>query len=387
MIEFKVNEYITVRLEDKKSNIYIKEELFQQCKFLLINIPVEERSSFIKIDSIDDAAKLLDPSLEEIEGYHYNITPEVEFWAHCSNLQVWYENDYKTRLLHSNLAFSLLQKLYESGDPLAKKRYKEEIAERFIYGNKKIQSFIIDEGYLNVLSREELLTLIKDSDVIVELEMSLGSPMKINTKPSSHSYGFGVENGVIKWLSLDNRGFNKVPKIVRKLKSLKGLTLVRNSLENLPEWIDELDQLQVLDVSYNQLKEIPKSIGNLSILKQLKLQNNKLKELPDSIGNLSQLEVLFANNNLIEVLPESIGKLIALKDLVVGNNFIKGIPESIGTMRSLETLDIRENPTQELPHSILYLQNLRSLFLKGFDEKFSSSIVNALKGKKVLILK
>lgn len=54
----------------------------------MINIPVEEISSFNKIESIDDAAELLDPTLEETEGYHYNITPEVEFWAHCSNLQV-----------------------------------------------------------------------------------------------------------------------------------------------------------------------------------------------------------------------------------------------------------------------------------------------------------
>ncbi|KKN27181.1 hypothetical protein LCGC14_0867240 [marine sediment metagenome] len=84
MNEFKINEYITLRLEDKKSNIYINEELFQQCKFLLVNIPVEEISPFNKIESIDDAAELLDPALEELEGYHYNITPEVEFWAHCS---------------------------------------------------------------------------------------------------------------------------------------------------------------------------------------------------------------------------------------------------------------------------------------------------------------
>ena len=66
MNEFKVNKYVTLRLEDKKSNIYIKGVLFQQCKFLLINIPVEEISPLANIDSIDDAAELLDPALEEI---------------------------------------------------------------------------------------------------------------------------------------------------------------------------------------------------------------------------------------------------------------------------------------------------------------------------------
>ncbi len=387
MNEFKVNEYITLRLEDKKSNIYIKGELFQQCKFLLINIPVEEISSFTKIESIDDAAGLLDPSLKEIECYHYNISSEEEFWAHCSNLQVWYENDYNTRLLHSNLAFSLLQKLSESGDPLAKRRYKEEIAERFIYGNIKIQSFLREEGYLEDLSREELLSLIKDSDIITKLGILFGTHMTINSRLNPHSYGFTVENGVIRWVSLDNCTINKVPEIVRELKLLKGLTLSRNSLEILPEWIGEFNQLEVLDVSDNQLREIPDSIGNLKKLKQIKLQNNKLKKLPASIGNLTSLEELFSHKNIIEFLPESIGKLVSLKDLVVGNNLIKVIPESIRTMASLETLDIHENPTQKLPFSILYLKNLRSVFLKGFDEDFSSSIVNALRAKKVFILK
>ena len=327
MNEVRINEYITIRLEGKKSNIYIKEELFKQCTFLLINIPVEEILSFNKIESIDDAAELLDPTLEEIEGYHYNITPEVEFWAHCSNLQVWYENDYNTRLLHSNLAFSLLQKLSKSGDPLAKKRYKEEIAQRFIYGNTKIQSFLREEGYLKDLSREETLSLIKDGDIISKLGTLLGKPLIINTRLNPDSYGFVVENGVVEWLSLDNCGIKKVPEIVRELKLLKGLTLSRNSLEILPKWIGDFNQLEVLDVANNQLKEIPEVVGNLERLKQLKLQHNKLKKLPASIGNLIQLEVLFVGNNLIEILPESIGKLTSLKDFILGNNLIEIIPE------------------------------------------------------------
>ena len=44
------------------------------------------------------------------EGNEHNITPEQEFWEHYSNLQVWYKNDYNTRLLHRNLSFDLLKK-------------------------------------------------------------------------------------------------------------------------------------------------------------------------------------------------------------------------------------------------------------------------------------
>ena len=123
--EFRVNKYLKLKLENGKTNIYIKGELFQQCKSLLINIPAseaDEGNSFSQITSIDEAADFFAAS-EDQDGYTYNITPEVEFWAHSSNLQVWSENGYDTRLLHSNLAFPLLRKLTSVGDPLAKKIY------------------------------------------------------------------------------------------------------------------------------------------------------------------------------------------------------------------------------------------------------------------------
>ena len=51
------------------------------------------------------------------------------------NLQVWAEMNYDTRILHRNLAFPLLKKLAQVGDPIAKKALKDEIAKRFLSGN------------------------------------------------------------------------------------------------------------------------------------------------------------------------------------------------------------------------------------------------------------
>jgi len=48
MQEFRVNNYITLKLESKKVNIYVKGELFEQCKFLLLNIPTEDIDSYDK---------------------------------------------------------------------------------------------------------------------------------------------------------------------------------------------------------------------------------------------------------------------------------------------------------------------------------------------------
>ncbi|KKN22325.1 hypothetical protein LCGC14_0916260 [marine sediment metagenome] len=351
---FKVNENITLKLENNKTNIYIKGELFRQCKFLLMIISVEESNLYADINSIDDAAEILDMSLVGTEGIEGNefIPAEERFWAHCSNLQAWCEHSYNTRLLHSNLAFPLLRKLEEIGDPKAKTVFKEEIANRFLSGNSKIQDFLLEEGYLDILSKSELLSLVKDSEIITKLEMLIGSPMRINTRYYPHPYGFVVEKGEITWLSLDDCSLRNIPNIIKNLSSLKGLILSKNSLVFLPDWIVEFRSLEYLDVSNNKLEKIPESIGRLQMLKWLKLNNNKLREIPDSIGDLAQLAVFFINGNMIKQLPNSIGKLESLKDLVLKDNLVVTIPDSIGYISSLKRLDVRGNPIRTLPNSI-----------------------------------
>jgi len=132
--EFKVNDYITLKLEDDKTFIYVMGERFNQCKYLFLNITVDEIAFLDEIESIDEAAEKLDDSLEALEhaSAKIQIPPEVEFWGHCSNLQVWAENDYDSRLLHSNLAFPLLKELVDRGAPQAK-RVLGGIDERFTF--------------------------------------------------------------------------------------------------------------------------------------------------------------------------------------------------------------------------------------------------------------
>lgn len=99
MPEYRINDLITLRLEDGKTNIYVNGEEFIQCKYLLMNITVREIELYDGINSIDEAA-------EKLERFRKSVPSEVEFWGHCSNLQVWVEQDYDTRFIHRNLAFS-----------------------------------------------------------------------------------------------------------------------------------------------------------------------------------------------------------------------------------------------------------------------------------------
>ena len=55
---FKVNEYITLKLIEGKTFIFIKEEQFNQCKSLFLINPRKNDGQW-KIDSIEEAASVL----------------------------------------------------------------------------------------------------------------------------------------------------------------------------------------------------------------------------------------------------------------------------------------------------------------------------------------
>ena len=72
------------------------------------------------------------------------------------NLQVWAENKYDTKILHSNLAFPLLKALTKAGDPVAKRMFKSEIATRFSSNFEPVKMYLMAEGYLKLFTKEEL---------------------------------------------------------------------------------------------------------------------------------------------------------------------------------------------------------------------------------------
>ena len=53
MREFKVNEYLTLKLENDETIIYVAGKRFMQCKYLLLDISAEDINSFDDVESID----------------------------------------------------------------------------------------------------------------------------------------------------------------------------------------------------------------------------------------------------------------------------------------------------------------------------------------------
>ena len=139
--DFRINEYITLKLEDGETNIFVKGKRFDHCKFLLLNAqPFEgymDKTNLDEIESIDQIMGGIDFAVEEYglsyfqDEISYYITPEEEFWGYCSNIQVWAENDYDTNFLYSTFALNLLKKLMKAGDPTAKNVFKQEVKKRF----------------------------------------------------------------------------------------------------------------------------------------------------------------------------------------------------------------------------------------------------------------
>lgn len=243
-------------MEDDKTNIYVKGELFRQCSYLLINIPIEEISSFDELESIDEAAEKLDRSME---GHRIDlqIPPELEFWGHCSNLQVWYEQNYDTRLLHRNLAFPLLKELSDKGDPTATKAFKEEIAKRIESGHPIVVIYLVENEYFNYFNKDELDSFL-GRDLHSELsrillKMSKGADKDIKKQVYKILCDFArtLSDEVISEIKLwEKENSFKFFLSLEKMKSI----LIRASKSNDPVSMDNATK-KVLKLYYDLRKE------------------------------------------------------------------------------------------------------------------------------------
>jgi len=170
--KYKVNKYITLRLENGKSIIYVGGKIFRQCKYLLLDIPVDNIQDYGYIESIDEAEVKLQTPWKMRKMPEYHISPETEFWGHCSNIQAWDKFGYDTRILHRNLAFPLLKALVNAGDPHARKVFKEEIALRLESGYPNVVLYLVSQGYLAYLDEAELDTVLESPKFLKNMSNS-----------------------------------------------------------------------------------------------------------------------------------------------------------------------------------------------------------------------
>src|SRR5271157_2544067 len=138
-----VNKFLDVIYDEqaKRAQVLVNGKPFLHCSFIVADIASTDRD----IQSIDDLAQQQETRILEGDNVRKYLTPAEEVFAHASNLQAWAEHGYDTRLLHSNIAFPLLEELASAGDEVAKRALGMEINSRIKDGVPAARIFIISE--------------------------------------------------------------------------------------------------------------------------------------------------------------------------------------------------------------------------------------------------
>ncbi len=182
-----------------------------------------------------------------------HIDPKTEFWAHCSNLQVWYEYNYNSKLLHRNLAFPLLKRLTEIGDPKAKKVFKEEIAKRFSSGVHLVMLYLMNEEYITFLKKEEFETVL---DTMPNVFSELRQCLEMEKSED-------VEDFLVSFIEMLKADTSLLEDLVLnpKLKLIKNLILV---ISNWP-----INDVEIIDMILDIFDKL-KTTNNDEILKNVR---------------------------------------------------------------------------------------------------------------------
>jgi len=314
MVEFNINNFIMLKFRYPLTEIYINGKHFMQCKRLVLSIPKNELKEYNYIDSIDEASDIYNhsihdsiilrddgaPEAENDENFSL-ISPEEEFWGHCSNLQVWNEHDYDTRLLKVNLAFPLLKQLTKAGDKRAEIKLKEEIINRISSGYDQVIEYLFVEGYTDYLDNEELLYGLlnpKEAETIkivqhifnVEfkyvptIDRNIGFNPPVNTEKIKRIRKFSIEDKNVKGIELKFSEIAKLPHEIYNLKKLKQLRISGK--------FSELNSNEIIK-SIQNLKEIEEIFLSYRLTKNLeKTSLKKIKKLGKKIIPLSQSFIL-----------------------------------------------------------------------------------------------
>jgi len=169
--KYHVNELLSLELRNDSTYVYVNNREVSICQHIAVNMSIEQIEFIDEINSVDELSELYGRT--ERAGNLYIITPEEEFFVHCSNFQAWAEQGYNTKLLHSNISFPLLKRLVEAGDLIAKRVFKEEIVKRYISGSEKVQSYLSTEGYLDLLTNIERELIFKEKKKLEKLKNNL----------------------------------------------------------------------------------------------------------------------------------------------------------------------------------------------------------------------
>jgi len=362
-----LNREVSLKLEEGRTNIYIDNRKFRQCKSLIVHIPITELHRFNDLTSIDD----LEQKNSKKKYNQPKLSPEDEFWGHCSNIQAWIENNYDTKLLHHNLAFPLLRELYKLGDIKAKRVFKDEIISRFIEGSNQVKLFLLEEGFLRYFNFEEreiinegldelyttsyfAKTYFSEDEIPILFDKQELNGIHEIIRPKRFSKSFTRKYNHLKSIY----DITKIEEL-KTLTDITRLTLIQNYIAEI-KGLDRFTYLRELALNMNEIREI-KNLEHLKHLKELSLPGNYISKIR-GLETLERLEFLNLGHNQITKI-EGFECLRKLKVLDLWNNRIKDI-EGLENLKDLRQFGLGGNRVSEI-QGLENLKNLRVLVLNS----------------------
>ncbi len=278
-----------------------------------------------------------------------------------------------------NKLFYKLQALSKEEDSFGRQKFKEEIARQYKYGNDWVQEFLLEEGYLDYLSQDDILkgVLAPEDALFMEKVMKHKNyslipcfDLRRDLGRISNKLYVSVEEGKIKEIEIEiNHRMKELPKGIGNLTSL--ITL----------------EIEILFSSDNIFGNqfFPKSVKNLT------LSCSEGMEISDYFNYFPNLENLKIRGRIQEIsqkptiqLGESFTKLNHLKYLEIRDFKISSL-NCIANLRKLEILDLFYNSFKEFPISIIEsIKSLKMLGLGGIE--LSETEKKRLKKKKIKLL-
>lgn len=414
--EFKINDYLDVVLDGVGVKVLVNNKLFRHCDKIPASLNLEHATLIEDLPLYDK----LEKSIKVEEGNYrqiFELIPREDFyWAQCSTLQVWVENQYTTNLLTDDFSFSLLKSLVDAGDISANQVFEKEIIKRLESDYKRSIYFLIENGYLKHLSENNLTKqvarLYDNLDFEDIRELDLTQRLKILGNLASGSTNNQIKLRYISELknAIQNGNARDVNTI---LWGLYDGELNYKDL-NLEELVDILQNIEVNYVKVQEIenlltilefhdfgdsevnKKIIKNVLNkekdvqeliefliyeqkLDLIEPVDLESLDVKKLslgerdfylsaiPKEIGKLKSLEELsIYEERDIETLPEELFSLPLKKIYIIGCERLE-IPDLMGNLGSLEELHLGYIGMHNLPASIKSIKTLKKLVLHGIN--------------------
>ncbi len=216
------------------------------------------------------------------------------------------------------------------------------------------------------------LNLLGNPDIDWKQAFSIISKTNINSVYVSVNDLSDIDSsywGYIKGVAIVNKGVNKIPKNIMRLKELVYLNISGNKEKN--NYIDsnqlyllfnDLKKIKILKLEYCNLNYIPHNIKNLKDLKKFFLSWNNLTEIPNEICQLKNLIYIDLKHNKIKKLPINFNQL-KIEHLDISYNNFYLFPKQICYNQNLKYLNISNNHITTIPPECSISKNLTYLNL------------------------